>query len=174
MSRRTIVWLAIVSVAIGSLIVAAQAEGPPRTNEDRVRALSEDIACPTCDGQSVAESNAVVAQEIRREIRRQVDAGATDEEITGLLIAGYDESIDLRPRASGLVGLVWMLPVFALVFASAGLVASFRRWQVAPAGDVVGSSEVPELFAVLAAVPGLLVLVFARHGGLYVGGGVAI
>ncbi len=105
--------------------------------------MSEDFACPTCDGQSVAESNAVVAQEIRREIRRQVDAGASDQEITEILIAGYDESIDLRPRASGLVGLVWMLPVFALVFASAGLVAAFRRWQVAPAAAGAADEPVP-------------------------------
>jgi len=129
MSRRNIGWLFVVASAIAVLGVASQLEGPPRTNEDRVRALSEDFACPTCDGQSVAESNAVVAQEIRREIRRQVDAGATDEEITDVLIAGFDESIDLRPRASGLVGLVWVLPVFVVVFSSAGLVAAFRRWQ---------------------------------------------
>jgi cytochrome c-type biogenesis protein CcmH len=127
--RRTLSWLAVVAVAITTLVVATQVEGPPRTNEDRVRALSEDFACPTCDGQSIAESNAVVAQEIRREIRRQVDAGASDEEITDALIAGYDESIDLRPRASGVVGLVWVLPVFVSVFAGAGLVVVFSRWQ---------------------------------------------
>lgn len=129
MNRRTIAWLTVLASALAVLVIAAQVDGPPRTNEDRVRALSEDFACPTCDGQSVAESNAVVAQEIRREIRRQVDAGATDAEITDILIAGYDESIDLRPRASGLVGLVWVLPVFVAVFGAAGLVVVFRRWQ---------------------------------------------
>ena len=129
MNRRAIAWLAVLASALAVLVVAAQVEGPPRTNEDRVRALSEDFACPTCDGQSVAESNAVVAQEIRREIRRQVDAGATDAEITDVLIAGYDESIDLRPRASGVVGLVWVLPVFVAVFGAAGLVVVFGRWQ---------------------------------------------
>ena len=129
MTRRSLLWLTVAAAAIAALLLAAVVEGPPRTNEDRVRSLSEDFACPTCDGQSVAESNAVVAEEIRREIRRQVDAGATDEEITELLIAGYDESINLRPRASGLVGLVWVLPVFATVFGLAGLVMVFRRWQ---------------------------------------------
>lgn len=129
MTRRSVAWLCVLASALAVLVISSQVEGPPRTNEDRVRALSEDFACPTCDGQSVAESNAVVAQEIRREIRRQVDAGATDEEITDTLIAGFDESIDLRPRASGVVGLVWVIPVFVVVFGVAGLVAAFRRWQ---------------------------------------------
>lgn len=128
MTRRGLAWVTVAATAMAALVLAAIVDGPPRTNEDRVRALSEDFACPTCDGQSVAESNAVVAEEIRREIRRQVDAGATDEEITDVLIAGFDESIDLRPRASGLVGLVWVLPVFATVFGVAGLVMVFRRW----------------------------------------------
>ena len=126
---RSVIWLAIVAVALSALVVSTQVDGPPRTNEDRVRSLSEDFACPTCDGQSVAESNAVVAEEIRREIRRQVDAGATDEEITQNLIASYDESIDLRPRASGIVGLVWTVPVVVMVFGFAGLASVFRRWR---------------------------------------------
>ena len=126
---RRIAWLVIIAASLSALVIATQVEGPPRTNEDRVRALSEDFACPTCDGQSVAESNAVVAQEIRLEIRRRVDDGQTDEEITESLIASFDESIDLRPRASGIVGLVWALPVFFMVFGVAGLAAVFVRWQ---------------------------------------------
>lgn len=126
---RRIAWLVIIAASLSALVIATQVDGPPRTNEDRVRALSEDFACPTCDGQSVAESNAVVAQEIRLEIRRRVDDGQTDEEITDSLIASFDESIDLRPRASGIVGLVWALPVFFMVFGVAGLAAVFVRWQ---------------------------------------------
>ncbi len=122
-------WLLLVGLALSALALSTTLEGPPRTNQDRIRSLSEDFACPTCDGQSVAESNAVVAVEIKREIGRQVDNGATDEEITELLISSYDESIDLRPRSSGLVGLVWVLPIVATVFAFAGLAQVFRRWR---------------------------------------------
>lgn len=129
--RRSITWLFLLAAALSALVVSTQVDGPPRTNEDRVRALSEDFACPTCDGQSVAESNAVVALEIRREIRRQVDDGQTDQQITDALVASYDESIDLRPRSGGIVGLVWTIPVFAMVFGFAALAAVFRRWRLA-------------------------------------------
>jgi cytochrome c-type biogenesis protein CcmH len=140
-SGRRIAWLVVGAAALSALVLSTQVDGPPRTNEDRVRALSEDFACPTCDGQSVAESNAVVAQEIRLEIRRQVDAGETDEEITDFLIASYDESIDLRPRASGIVGLVWVLPVFAMVFGFAGLTAVFMKWRNAETHEASQADE---------------------------------
>lgn len=128
-SRRAIVWLLLLSAGLSALVVSTQVEGPPRTNEDRVRVLSDSFACPTCDGQSVAESEAVVAQEIRRDIRRRVDEGNTDEEITLALVAAYDESIDLRPRTGGVVGLIWTLPVVVMVFGFAALASVFRRWQ---------------------------------------------
>lgn len=128
-SKRSIIWLGLLAAFLSALVVSTQVDGPPRTNEDRVRALSEDFACPTCDGQSVAESEAVVAQEIRRDIRRRVDEGETDGQITDALVAAYDESIDLRPRSGGVVGLIWTVPVVVMVFGFAALAAVFRRWK---------------------------------------------
>jgi cytochrome c-type biogenesis protein CcmH len=130
-SKRSIIWLCLLAAALSALVVSTQVDGPPRTNEDRVRALSEDFACPTCDGQSVAESNAVVAQEIRRDIRRQVDEGDTDAEITTALVTSYGDSIDLRPRSGGVVGLIWTVPVVVMVFGFAALASVFRRWRSA-------------------------------------------
>ena len=145
-NKRRIGWFLVGGVMITSLFVAGLVEGPPRTNEDRVRSLSTEFACPTCDGQSVAESDAVVAQEIRREIRRLVDEGQTDETITETLIAGFDESIDLRPRANGVVGLVWLLPIFAAVFATAGVGRAVQRWTAEAqleTGASSGASSAP-------------------------------
>lgn len=128
-SKRSVIWLGLLAAALSALVVSTQVDGPARTNEDRVRALSEDFACPVCDGQSVAESDVVVAQEIRRDIRRRVDEGETDQQITNALVAAYDESIDLRPRSGGVVGLIWTLPVVVMVFGFAALASVFRRWR---------------------------------------------
>lgn len=128
-SKRSVIWLTLLAAALSSLVISTQIDGPARTNEDRVRALSEDFACPTCDGQSVAESNAVVAVEIRRDIRRQVDIGSTDAEITQTLVASYGNSIDLRPQSGGIVGLIWIVPVVVMVFGFAALASVFRRWK---------------------------------------------
>lgn len=132
-SKKVFLWLCVLAAASSALVISTQVDGPPRTNEDRVRALSEDFACPTCDGQSVAESNAVVAEEIRRDIRRRVDGGETDAEIAVALVTAYDESIDLRPRSGGIVGLIWILPVVVMVFGFAALAAVFQRWRTTEA-----------------------------------------
>ena len=115
------------------MCIRDRVDGPPRTNEDRVRSLSEDFACPTCDGQSVAESNAVVAEEIRRDIRRRVDDGQTDLQISDALVTAYGESVDLRPQSGGIIGLIWILPVVVMVFGFAGLAAVFQRWRTTEA-----------------------------------------
>ena len=128
-SRRTFIWLVLLAAGLSALVVSTQVDGPPRTNQDRVRALSEDFACPTCDGQSVAESNAVIALEIRRDIQRRVDGGDSDAQVTEALISAYGESIDLRPSSGGVVGLIWTVPVVIMVFGFAALFAVFRRWR---------------------------------------------
>jgi len=132
-SRKVFLWLCLLAAASSALVLSTQVEGPPRTNEDRVRSLSEDFACPTCDGQSVAESNAVVAEEIRRDIRRRVDDGQTDLQITDALVGAYGESVDLRPQSGGIIGLIWILPVVVMVFGFAALAAVFQRWRTTEA-----------------------------------------
>ena len=80
--------------------------------------LSEEIACPVCEGESVAQSNAPAALNIRREIARSVDAGRTDDEIRAYLARQYGEEQLLRPRGEGLSALVWVVPVVAVVLAA--------------------------------------------------------
>ena len=63
------------------------------------------------------------------EIRSHVEAGQTDEEIRAYLASRYGDDILLRPEGSGVGGLVWALPVAALVAGLAGLVLAFRRWR---------------------------------------------
>lgn len=133
-------WVLLIGVVSGAVVVSEVASGAPRTNAEMAASIAADFACPVCDGQSVAESDVPVAQAIRREIRQFVDDGRSTAEIRDYLVGRYGESIDLKPRASGVVGLVWMLPVVASVVAVAGLVAVFRRWR--RTGDDVDVSDV--------------------------------
>lgn len=132
MSRRTISWFALVVVAASMLVFAAVDEGEPATNADRAYALAKDFACPVCAGQSVAESDVVVARNIRREIRVWVDEGRSNEFIRDQLVANFGEDIDYTPSASGITSLVWILPVVAGAVAIGGLVVVFRRWGDEP------------------------------------------
>jgi len=136
--RQAWAWAALVVVVATAFAVGASSGGGPRTDAERVQALSEEIACPVCQGESVAQSNAPAALNIRREIARSVDAGRSDDEIRAFLARQYGEEQLLRPRGEGLSALVWVVPVVAVVVAATGLVLVFRRWaapEVAPPSE---------------------------------------
>ena len=107
---------AFVLVSLVVLIgVATFAAREPVTAGERIQSLADQYACPTCKGQSVAESNAAVASTIREFIQTEVNAGATDTQIRNALVRGYGEGILLNPPATGWNSLIWILPVLALV-----------------------------------------------------------
>jgi cytochrome c-type biogenesis protein CcmH/NrfF len=85
----------------------------------------------------VADSDAPAAQAIRQQIGRQIDEGRSDGEIRDFVLTRYPRSQQVPPR-SGLAGLVWVLPVAAVVVAACALAVAFRRWRVV--GDRGGPS----------------------------------
>ena len=122
-------WLAIVALVLVALVRNAVDDGPARTTEERVQSVAATMKCPVCESQSVADSDAAAAQAIRTEIARRVEQGESDSEIRTAIADAYGEDIQLTPSASGFAGLVWILPVVALVLALAGLSAAFARWR---------------------------------------------
>jgi cytochrome c-type biogenesis protein CcmH len=134
--RQRFAWLALALVLAGALVIGAADDDGPRTNAERADALSTQLRCPTCAGQSVRDSNAPAAEAIRTEVRRRVDEGQGDEDILAYIDGQYPDSLLLTPPRSGWGSLVWILPVAGLVVAVAGLVVVFRRWRAEPASDV--------------------------------------
>lgn len=131
--RKWLPWLTMAILVVGSLAIGAQGDGGARTVEGRVRAIAGEVRCPTCEGLSAEESEAATARAIRDEIRRRVEAGESDGEIRAYLVSRFGKDILLRPEATGVTGLVWVLPVVAAVCALGGLAFAFRRWRAAPA-----------------------------------------
>jgi cytochrome c-type biogenesis protein CcmH len=130
---RTMGWLAMAAVLLVALALGVADDGGPRTPEERARNLAETVACPACDGQSVAESDAAASRGIRTLIAERIDQGASDDAIRDELVATWGESILLTPDGSGVGGLVWVLPVAALVLALSGVAYVFWRWRGAAA-----------------------------------------
>ncbi|HSL59441.1 MAG TPA: cytochrome c-type biogenesis protein CcmH [Acidimicrobiales bacterium] len=131
--RRQLVvsWAAAGVVVVVALAVGLANDAPP-TAAERVQQLTREFACPTCDGQAVAESDALVSREIRAEIARRVQVGQPDDEIRGALAAAYGEEFLLTPSAGGASSLVWVLPVVALVVGLAVVVAVVVRSRPRP------------------------------------------
>jgi cytochrome c-type biogenesis protein CcmH len=126
---RIVGWLALAVVLVGALVFGAVDDGGARSPDERARNLAGSIACPQCDGQSVADSDSDAADGIRSVIERRIAEGASDAEIRDELAAAYGERVLLTPGRSGVSSLVWTLPVVVVVVAFAGLTLAFRRWR---------------------------------------------
>jgi cytochrome c-type biogenesis protein CcmH len=135
---RFVGWLVLAVVLVGALVVGTVDGGGPQSPGERARDLAESIACPRCDGQSVADSDSDAAKGIRSLIEQRISEGASDAQIRDELAEAYGEQVLLTPGRSGAAGLVWALPVMALVAAAAGLAIAFRRWR---AGDGTRASD---------------------------------
>lgn len=113
--------------------------------EKRARALSVNIRCLVCQNQSIDDSNADLARDLRIIVRERLVAGDSDTEVLDYLIARYGDFVMLKPPFKGSTYILWFGPLLVFVLAAIGLVVYFRRRQTefADAGDSSGrlSSE---------------------------------
>jgi cytochrome c-type biogenesis protein CcmH len=128
--KRKAAWIACGVVVLIGLVFGGFADRAPRSNPERVQALSDQILCPVCSGETIGQSRTDVASTFRDEVARQVAANRSDAEIRADFQARYGDDIVNVPPSSGLGSLVWVLPVIALIGGGAGLVVAFRRWRV--------------------------------------------
>ena len=134
MIRRVVPGVALAAVVVVALVIGgAGRDKGPRTPAARVQSIAEDLRCPVCQGLSVADSHSPTAEAMRDDIARRVEAGESADAVKAYYVSRYGEWVLLRPEASGVGGLVWILPVAALLLAAGGLSLAFRRWRRQPA-----------------------------------------
>jgi cytochrome c-type biogenesis protein CcmH len=121
---------AVLGVAVVTLLVVG-ARTTPTTgySEDRLISVAGQMKCLACSGESVANSQAPLAIEMRQLIGTQMRQGKTDDEILSYFAARYGDKVLLTPSANGLVSLVWVVPVVVAAAAIAGLALAFGRWR---------------------------------------------
>lgn len=103
----------IVVAALSLVIVLGVACAPP-PDGDRAAALGEQLRCPVCQAESVADSPSDTAVAIQTQIAEFVDEGWTDQQIIDFYVQRYGRWILLDPPASGDTLLLWVLPVVVL------------------------------------------------------------
>ena len=101
--------------------------------EQRARALSYEIRCVVCQSQSIAESEADIARDMRGLIREQIAAGRSDQEIRDYLVARYGDFILFQPPFKATTYALWIGPFAVLVLALIGVIVFFRRRAAQPA-----------------------------------------
>jgi cytochrome c-type biogenesis protein CcmH len=94
--------------------------------EQRVKALAQELRCLVCQNQTIADSNADLAIDLRTQIREQIQAGKTDHQIKDYMVARYGDFVLYKPPVQSNTLLLWIAPFVLLI----GAVA-FLFWQLA-------------------------------------------
>ena len=118
--------LLVVALAIG----ASRSSGRPSVAA-RVNHIGSQLRCPVCEGETVADSSAPVARDIRNLVQQRVEAGQSDQQIIAYVVHQYPGTL-LNPPATGVGLIVWALPVMVFVVAVAALAFAFARWRSRP------------------------------------------
>jgi len=133
--RRVVLLLALLLCALTPAIAKqAVPAGDDPVTERRAVALEEQLRCLVCQNQTIAESRADLAMDLKKEIREQIKAGKTDEQIIQYLVARYGDFVLYKPPFKATTALLWTGPFALLV---GGLIVLFvylrrRRGRLAP------------------------------------------
>lgn len=117
--------LASTSVFASSAKEAALAADP--VAEKRLQAMSKELRCLVCQNETIADSNAELAVDLRREIRSLIADGRSDNEILEFMVTRYGDFVLYRPPLKGVTLLLWGGPVVLLLLAVFLLVSYLRR-----------------------------------------------
>jgi cytochrome c-type biogenesis protein CcmH len=99
--------------------------------EHRARALSQELRCMVCQNQSIDDSDAPLAKDLRVLVRERLTAGDTDNQVIDFLVARYGEFVLLKPRLSLHTLLLWLAPFAVLIIAALAFFAAWRRNRTA-------------------------------------------
>ena len=98
--------------------------------EARARALSTELRCLVCQNQSIDDSNAPLARDLRLIVREKLVAGESEDAILAFLVARYGEFVLLKPRFTMATALLWLGPFLVLLAGGIGIVLLARRRRV--------------------------------------------
>ena len=146
-------------LALSALVLAAAAPMPPQPAEDRplpdasqelrAQALHQSLRCVVCQNESIAESDAVLAADLRQVVRERVAAGDTDEEVRGYMVARYGDFVLLKPPFEADTWVLWLGPFAVVLLGAIAIAAYLRRRRGQPEAQALTAAEKKRLDALL-------------------------
>ncbi len=120
MKHSSIALILFFAFGLANAIDAGKAFDDPEM-QARYEKISSEVRCLVCQNQTIKDSNAFLASDLRREIRRLLEEGKTDAEVYDFLVARYGDFVLYRPRMQGKTLALWIAPF--LLIAVGGIVA---------------------------------------------------
>jgi len=122
-----------------------------KTLDQRVYEVASQLKCPVCQSESVADSPALIAQQMRGVIRQQLQAGRSEQQVIQYFINTYGEQIAWSPPWQGFTLLAWLVPIALVLLGVVLLFFTLREWRtIAPVTEeddekVLADIDEPEL-----------------------------
>ncbi len=113
--------------------------------EARARALSAELRCMVCQNQSIDDSNAELARDLRLLVRERLKNGDSDEAVIEYVVSRYGEFVLLNPRLRGETLLLWGAPIVLFLAGAAAMVLFVRKRGGKPTGTPLSEAEKAEL-----------------------------
>jgi cytochrome c-type biogenesis protein CcmH len=137
---------ALLCAVLGGMLCLAAASDPAErlhdpAKEAHARALFRQIRCLQCQSESVDDSEAPLAHDLRQIVREQVAAGRSDVEIKRYLVDRYGEFVLLKPGFGGANAALWLVPLVAALGGAAGFAVYLRRREEAPEPELSPDEE---------------------------------
>jgi cytochrome c-type biogenesis protein CcmH len=136
--------LAATAAVLAALTVVASAVTPEEVLQDpkleaRARAISQNLRCVVCQNQSIDDSNAPLAHDLRVLLRERLVSGETDEQAVDYIVARYGNFVLLKPPMHWNTLFLWVAPAFFVIIAAIGFGGHLRRRTT----DQTAGSEAP-------------------------------
>jgi cytochrome c-type biogenesis protein CcmH len=119
--------MVVVRLALVMLFCAAAAAAEDPAIEKRVSALADELRCLVCQNQTLADSNAPLAVDLRNQIREQLAKGASEREVVDFMVARYGDFVLYRPPFKASTFLLWTGPFLLLLLGAALLVRRLTK-----------------------------------------------
>lgn len=128
------------AVSTPSAVTQVPAVGVDTALDARAKAVSKQLRCPVCQGESIQDSPAELSTQMRTLVREQLANGRSEPEVIDYFVQRYGQSILLAPTAKGFNLLLYWLPVVFLLVGGVVIGKSVSRWTRPATGDASGDA----------------------------------
>jgi len=124
---RTLVAVLALALAGNALAIDTEPAFSDPALQTRYENITHELRCLVCQNETIADSNASLAGDLRRQVREMIAAGKSDEDIRQFMLARYGDFVLYKPRLSSLNFLLWAAPVLLLLLGAVAAFVFIRR-----------------------------------------------
>jgi len=132
MMHRLIILLTFFLASVSAFAIDSEQAFDDPVMQARYEKLIAEVRCVTCQNQNIKDSNAFIAADLRREIRRLMSEGKSNAEVTDFLVTRYGDFVLYRPQFAGKTLVLWVAPFLLFLFGSFAIFRIVRHRMTLP------------------------------------------